>query len=869
MLLSRKKVSSLMGVAMAGIFGLSMLTPALAADDDYSDNTGATDVLLASMDQKVIYSSDEEQTVKLNIKLQEAATLCDIQYALEYPKEDGFVLVDATNDDPRILADALQMNWSFVSLNTGKGNYITSDFEDIEDVTEVVTATFTVPANVAPGTYTFGASDVTTDRTYGTVCNLYPWREIYTTLTVLEAEDVTDPDDPYSDNTGATDYLVATMDQKTIYESAEEQTVKLNIKFSPPVSACDFQCFVDYPKDEGVVLTYLENEDARIAPYFSTSSFWQNYNTGLAWYSFSDGLDREDLEEVVTATFTIPANFPAGTYQFGGHDITYSQDYGGIVCLDFVEIYTTLTVLEASETSIPSTDAVITGSTTSLTVGDTTTLTASLQPSDTTETIASTVWSSSSDAVATVSDSGVVTAVAEGTATISADITTSAGSIYTTTYSITVVGSTTPTPTESPYTVKLVPSSNNVRPGDAFTVDVVVEGADFDGCTVLVAYDTSLFTYLDAESDIIMSNINEQTTGNVSVVVINIDQSTRIIDGTTVATLAFKADENVAAQDSGSIGISAGYVADRDIASGDLVSANLGDDVLVTITNQISVTFLEQNGTTTIETYLIDAGGSLTTVPTAPSVLGHDFAGWSDGETTYTDAEILALTFDSSTTYTATYVPSTYHVALGEGLSGADTATYGTNYTGTIDSYSANYEYTITVVVDGGDPFTATVGSDGSFTVDGSKILGDLTVTITNKSVVGTTVEVYSEYVTGYSLVLVYGDATNYSYNGNDMFWVDRYGGAFAYLVVGNVTDTDVNAALDLSNNSPSHVADDYDVNGTGLIDLNDAVTVANCFTVYYDVASNMAWYLHADVNGDQIVDATDVAVMMVAVMLH
>ena len=83
---------------------------------------------------------------------------------------------------------------------------------------------------------------------------------------------------------------------------------------------------------------------------------------------------------------------------------------------------------------------------------------------------------------------------------------------------------------------------------------------------------------------------------------------------------------------------------------------------------------------------------------------------------------------------TVTKVEKQHNVTLGEGLTGADKATYKTAYTGTIDGYNADkYSYTVTYTVNGGTAKTATVDNDGKFTIPAEDVTGALSVHLVAK----------------------------------------------------------------------------------------------------------------------------------------
>lgn len=121
--------------------------------------------------------------------------------------------------------------------------------------------------------------------------------------------------------------------------------------------------------------------------------------------------------------------------------------------------------------------------------------------------------------------------------------------------------------------------------------------------------------------------------------------------------------------------------------------------------------------------------------------------------------------------------------------------------------------------------------------------------------------EIKADYVSGYSLVLVFGADAGYSYSGANMFYVDAYG-AYATLVEGAVTDEMIDAALAKSAGCQT-ITPSYDVNcdyvDDSAVDLKDATTVYACSALDFSVSEFMNLYLRADVNGDFVVNMVDI----------
>ena len=122
---------------------------------------------------------------------------------------------------------------------------------------------------------------------------------------------------------------------------------------------------------------------------------------------------------------------------------------------------------------------------------------------------------------------------------------------------------------------------------------------------------------------------------------------------------------------------------------------------------------------------------------------------------------------------------------------------------------------------------------------------------------------VHADYVQGYSLVLVSGIDAGYAYAGVKMIFVTNYN-AFAILVEGRVDADMIEANLAKATTACASITKSgYDVNVDfvvdGKVDLKDATAAYACSMKDFSIADYMALYLHADVNGDFVVDMDDV----------
>lgn len=195
------------------------------------------------------------------------------------------------------------------------------------------------------------------------------------------------------------------------------------------------------------------------------------------------------------------------------------------------------------------------------------------------------------------------------------------------------------------------------------------------------------------------------------------------------------------------------------------------------------------------------------------------------------------------------------------------------------------YEYTVTAAKANGPTVTVTDNGDGTYTIAGADIAaGDaITVTVEKKLIEAKyTIEV-NEYVKldGKAVFLItakladsakLSDGKVLAYGNNPMFQnAERYDGAYAYLVISDKSLDEVKAEAEADGKITEVDATaqtfnvNGDVNGTGLVDINDAQLVYNIYNTKYDSFDNttMAMFLAADMNGSKTVDVNDAAVVV------
>lgn len=160
-----------------------------------------------------------------------------------------------------------------------------------------------------------------------------------------------------------------------------------------------------------------------------------------------------------------------------------------------------------------------------------------------------------------------------------------------------------------------------------------------------------------------------------------------------------------------------------------------------------------------------------------------------------------------------------------------------------------------------------TVAEDGTVTIPGRRLDGTaLTVTITKTSQNPYGVEVY-EYVKlaqqqSVWLIVAKSDST-LKYDADVMFTSEKYEGCCWLVISGDNKDAvkaAAIAAVAAGEGDAQAIAYDGDVNGTELVDVNDAQLVYNIYNTVYNSfdATTCRMFLEADMNGDKTVNVND-----------
>ena len=124
-------------------------------------------------------------------------------------------------------------------------------------------------------------------------------------------------------------------------------------------------------------------------------------------------------------------------------------------------------------------------------------------------------------------------------------------------------------------------------------------------------------------------------------------------------------------------------------------------------------------------------------------------------------------------------------------------------------------------------------------------------------------------------LVTVQGtlaDGQVYTYDGHPMYYSEKYQ-AYCYLVISDqalpTVREDAVAKIATAAATAENVVYDYDVNGTKVVDVNDAQLVYNMYNAVYDnfETVSMMTFLRADVNGSRDLNVEDVSAVVNAIV--
>lgn len=257
----------------------------------------------------------------------------------------------------------------------------------------------------------------------------------------------------------------------------------------------------------------------------------------------------------------------------------------------------------------------------------------------------------------------------------------------------------------------------------------------------------------------------------------------------------------------------------------------------------------------------------------AVTIGGKEYTGFkpNDDGTTYTipGADVIGNIVINSNKQLK--LPETYKVTFaGTGAgdaAGESTVQEKASYTFTV-AKQENFEYTITATM-GGKNVPITEGENNTYTI--ANVTGDLVITVNKASTLNMNVAVYN-YVElndkTVFLVTVTGtpeEGKAFAYGDNVMYKTTAYGeNVYSWLVIvdknGAFTVATAEANITKASATAEEVKRSYDVNETGVVDINDAQLTYDIYSGKYTDFEKVSVrkFLRADVTLDKAVNSTD-----------
>ena len=242
-----------------------------------------------------------------------------------------------------------------------------------------------------------------------------------------------------------------------------------------------------------------------------------------------------------------------------------------------------------------------------------------------------------------------------------------------------------------------------------------------------------------------------------------------------------------------------------------------------------------------------------------------------DGTTTYTipGADVtgdIIINSNKQLKQPETFTVTFDGTGAGE-ANGESSVKENTNYTFTV-AKQENFGYTITATM-GGKAVTVTEDANNTYTI--ANVTGNLVITIEKKSTLTMEVTV-SKYVEMDNktvfLVTVTGTpevGKAFSYGDNVMYKTTAYGeNVYSWLVIVDKNEAFTVATAEANIKQASATAEEvkqsYDVNETGVVDINDAQLTYDIYSGKYTDFEKVSVrkFLRADVNLDKAVNSTD-----------
>lgn len=636
---------------------------------------------------------------------------------------------------------------------------------------------------------------------------------------------------------------------KTSVTNDVAQTVTLTIAPSSAVTLDAFDYIINY-NGTPITIDSVTCDDSRIS--FSSSDISLSYSATQAKVLFTGAEDAENLTNVAAigkAVFTIPAGTAAGTYSFSVSDINASEDYGTSWATKEQSNTVTLEVKEPDaapgySVAVPAEQSISMGGSTAVTVG--------ISSGD------ATIYNSYYFELSYDSSKLEYVSATEGASVDS----TTAGKLVVTGYGADKA-------TSTPVTVNF----KGVAVGDA---EVTLTKANVDKAANAAVQDAAEATITNSKTTVHIGGYDVTLPAGTS------GEST----ATPGADYTFSVtDTHYNYSFTATMGGNSTSVVDNE--NGTFTIKNVSGALVITLAEKTAKTYsvtLTGEGTLTdgsSATYLQDyhfSRGNDTgyTYEVSITIGGAAFTGYSVTGAAYTIPG-ASVTGDIAITVTKSgpIEPDTYTVTIeGNGAGDAElesaTVTAGGNAVMTL-SPADNYDYSVTATM--GDEAVEPTVEDNVYTV--SNVTGNVVFTVTKTPSSDTVVAVskYLELDEGQTMwrIVVTGtlDAGKvFAYGETAMYYAED-ADEYYWLVISDDTEENIKAtaeaAVTIVTAEPVVVEFSGDVNGTALVDVNDAQFIWNIYNAYYKsfTECDMQKFLGADVNGDGAVNTEDAAAVI------
>lgn len=659
--------------------------------------------------------------------------------------------------------------------------------------------------------------------------------------------------------------LNATLSTTKITKSAEAQTVTLYVAPASTLNIAGYGFKVNVPENWSI--TAISNDD----PNARLTATHYNLKTGEVGYQ-TDGVENFDISKFATVTISIPANTEAGTYSITINNVTADKDYGFTPVLTNATTASVDLVIEDNTPAADGYTVAVSGNTTIQTDGEAE-VKLNITHSDANETSYAAysmkisynkdvlTYKNFSDADATVTDDG------NGNLTIyryGKDLTL--GQNLTLSFAGKAGGTGEVKVTEA----KIDKSENALKNAPAATV--TGSATITVGQTYTVNRDTNVVDgnpKAEAGKDYTFKLVNglDGNCMTVSYTVGGVDKGTLTPDFNGIYTIP-------GTDVTGNIEITAvgkTYNVTKEGTGADDVALNgntatYGTNYTFTLTPEANYAYtvmVTADGKTVTPT--LDADGKIYTIN------GKDI----------TDNLTITVTKEADKAQINFTGSGSADVVNG---SASQIVEPGQEFKFSINKENG-YEYTVTAAKANGTTVTVTDNGDGTYTIAGADIAAGDVITVTvEKKLIETkyTIEV-NEFVklNGKAVFLItaklngdakLADGKVLAYGNNAMFQnAERYDGAYAYLVISDKTLDEVKAEAEKAGQitEVDGTAQTFnvngDVNGTELVDINDAQLVYNIYNAKYDSfdTTTMKMFLAADMNKDKTVSSLDAAAVV------